>query len=297
MTLDTTMTDLGEELVLPNGSGLYYVDKDHAYYLRKADGSRGRRLTSVTTVIKPVDFRPDNLMKWAAKQNGIGIAQLINEVTAIEDAEEMRGALEWATTAESIWSTLEQAKLTYDDVRTEAGRRGTNVHKRTLEALAKGEPTPDYAGLLPEDRNHSRAVVQWWLDNDMEPGSCLNVEQMVVSERLGVAGRFDLRAKIPGLDGPRLVDLKTSSFIGESAHVQLAGYDYVARECGIGGSVGQHVLQVFDDGSYRFIEGQATHEDFLAAVDLYRRAGRLQNAGRKAWAEAATGKAEAIADG
>lgn len=282
-----------QTVVFPNGQRLLYFDDDpkygkHAYRKQKPDGSPGARVTAVTTAIRPVDFKPDGLMKWAARTNGIGIAELVGEALACEDIEELRSALGWATDYESIWSTLESSGLTYNDVRDRAATRGTNVHELALEALASGAPVPDYEAMTPEERGYARGVVQWWLDAGLSPDLCENVEQIVYSESLGVAGRLDLRVRSPRSERVVIVDLKTG-YINEGSHVQLAGYEYCAQECGIGESDAQYILSVKEDGSYDFIPGVAEPADFLAAVDLYRRAGRINREAKKAWAAAHKG--------
>lgn len=271
--------DGATEVTFPNGTGVLYFDEDHSYWKRHPDGRRGRRLTGVTTAIKPIEAcyqRDQNLFRWVARTNGIGIAELISEALLPEEAEEIRDSLSWARDHETIWAELERRSLTFEDVRDRAGTRGTNVHRLALEALAKGEPTPDYAGMTEEEQGYARGVVEFWLDHEPE---VLQVEQIVYSEDLGIAGRMDLRAKLDGKDDPVIVDLKTG-FVSEGAHVQLAGYDHLARECGIGGSAAQYLLRVKEDGSYKLIPVKATRKDFLATVDLYRRGARLRKAAR-----------------
>lgn len=276
---------------LPNGTACFYVDADHSYWRARPDPKnegawiRGKRLTGVTTAIKPIDFDPGRLLNWAAKTNGIGIAQLAAQTLDEEavDIDGLRSDLAWLRSADAIWDALQAASLTFDDVRDQAATRGSNVHELALQALATGKPTPDYAALSEEEAGYANAVSSFWLDYEPQP---LQVEQVVYSEDLGVAGRMDLRATIPRLDGIVIVDAKTSKYIGEKDHVQLAGYEALADICGIGASVGQHVLQVRADGTYLLIPGAASSEDFLAAVDLYRRRARIQKDARAAWAVA-----------
>lgn len=279
----------GQLIELPNGSALYYVERErdgktwHEYYRAKpakvGEGwSRSKRLTGVTTAIKPVDFDPGRLLAWAARTQLLGVAELVS--SKIDDPNVQREDLRWLTSQESIWRELEHAELTFEDVRDRAGRRGTNVHELALRALAEGKPVPEFAELRDDEQGYARAVAEFWLDNEPEP---LNVEQVVLHEKLGVAGRFDLRAKMQG--NVVLLDAKTSGYVGHGAHVQLAAYDYLARECGIGGSDEQMALRLADDGGYELIPSEASHEDFLAALDVYRRVGRIRNAATAAWKE------------
>jgi hypothetical protein len=281
--------DLGVRWDFPEGPSLYYRDEDHSYWRCKEDGSRGKRLTGVTTSIKPIDFNPDRLLTWAAKMQCIGVAELAAPVLA--DPMLDPAALGWLNSQEAIWAALEEAELTFEHVREKAAKRGTNVHVLALQALGEGR-MPDYEAMTEEERGYAGGVVEWWMDHDPQP---LQVEQVVYSDTLGVAGTMDLRCNLPGGGGangaglPVLVDAKTSSYIAPRDHLQLAAYDYCSRECGIGGTAEQYVLHLHPDGSYQFIPGIATHDDFIAVVDIYRRAAKLDREARKAWASTKDG--------
>lgn len=278
------MADPGRRIDLPNGSALYYVEEDHSYWRCKPDGSRGRRLTGLTGVIKPIDFRPDNLMRWAAKLNGEGIAELCGPILAATNTDSIPDALAWLDSADSIWQALEDAELTYNHIRDRAAQRGTNVHELALRALAEGKPVPDFDSMSDEEKGYAQGVVKFWLDHDPEP---LDVEQIVADEELGVAGRFDLRAKLSTYDGIGLIDAKTSAYISEGAHVQIAGYRFLAEACGVGETDYGAILRLSEDGDYELIDVQAEATDFLAAVDCYRRAARIKSAAGKARREKA----------
>jgi len=281
-----------EEHVVPSGARCFYKDSTHSYYKdirpkRKSDPDgewQGvGRLSGVSTVVGPADFRPDALLRWAARTNGIGIAQLVNE--------ELEGtgpvSFEWLRSHESIWATLQEEGLTFEDVRDQAAGRGTSVHKFALHELALGHPVPAYAEMTEEEQGYAAGVSGFWLDHNPEP---LQAEQVVVDLDLGVAGRFDLRAKLgvrcgrPGcpcaklpVGEPFLLDAKTSGFISNKAHVQLAGYEHCAVRSGIGGwsEQGRWILQVDAEGGYRVIECRANPGDFAVFVDAYRRSGRI----------------------
>lgn len=273
------MADPGTRLDFPDGSAVFYVDETHAYYRCKPDGSRGKRLTGVTTAIKPLDFRPDNLMRWAANLNCDGVAELASAVLSSTDPDTLPDALAWLETGDGVRAALEESELTWQHLRDRAATRGTNVHARALGALAEGKAVPDLDDLTDEERGYAQGVVKFWLDHDPEP---THVEQVVFSDSLGIAGRFDLRAKLSTRKGICLIDAKTSRFISDGAHAQVALYDHLARECGIGGTDHQLILRLAADGSYELIECQADHEDALLAVDLYRRAARIGREARKA---------------
>jgi hypothetical protein len=260
---------------MPDGSSVYYRDSNHSYWRDiKPKGktwSGTGRLTGVSTVCAPLDFRPDNLMRWAARLNGEGIAVLAS--------------------ADAIWQALQDSELTFEHVRDKAAARGTNVHKHALHALASGAAVPAFDQLTEEERGYARGIMAFWHECEPEP---LQAEQVVWSDRLGIAGRFDLRARLMGsyrgqslLGATCMVDAKTSGFIAAKHHGQLAGYDLLARECGIGESERLLILQVGDDGSYELLDSAATHDEFEDALRVYRSAGRIASATRAARARVA----------
>lgn len=280
--------DPGERIDLPNGSAVYYVDADHSYWRCKPDGSRGRRLTGVTTVVKPFDFDPERLLKWAAKKNGEGIATLVADCLSTDgDAEDLRTALVWLLDEDTIWRELENAELTFAHIRDQAAVKGTNVHKLALQALAMGKAVPDYEGMTVEERGYAQGVVGFWLDHSPEP---LQVEQIVADEELGVAGRPDLRAVIhdcgdelcPCAEGQvGLIDAKTGFWISQQHHAQVAMYDLLLAKCGFGASDFTAILKVAEDGTYELLPVRADPTDALVALDVYRRSARIRNEASK----------------
>lgn len=292
----------GLRVDLPDGNAVFYMDRCskhppgqpnsgcqmcHSYWRCKADGKRGKRLTGMTTGIKPVDFDPGRLLEWAARTNGIGVAMLASEGLALDDADAMRDALAWLNSADAIWAALEEADLTFDQVRDKAAVRGTNVHELALQALAEGRPVPDFDKMTPEERGYARGVMAFWLDHQPQ---VLQAEQVVCDSELGVAGRMDLRCTL-GSEwrlGPGVVDAKTG-YTGPKDHVQIAGYAHCADICGFGGSDWQAILKLKEDGTYELIPGVASQDDFLAALDLYRRRGRIEREAKKAWGAACRG--------
>lgn len=284
--------ELGELVELPSGMRLLYRDEDHSYWRCKDDGSRGKRLTGVTTAIGPIDFEKERLLAWAARMQCLGIAELAAPALADGPTVDLR-RLSWLSSQESIWRELEEYHLDFLSIRDQAATIGTNIHERVFWRLAAGEPAvPEYAALSPEERGYADATVSFWLDHDPDP---LQAEQIVADERLGIAGRFDLRARLhPCQDQrcpcrighrrnlPALVDAKTGKWISEASHVQLPAYDYLADLCGIGRSWPLLLLHLHDDGSYQLIQAQGRQGDFTRAVDIYRRRARIQRADRKA---------------
>lgn len=256
---------------LPNGSRLHYVDDNHSYWRCKPDGSRGARLTGVSTVCSPLDFRPDSLMRWVEKLTLEGVSRGFNGESVPNDPHILR-------------QRLESKGLRWEQIRDQAAQRGTDVHALMLQALATGDEVPDLDELPLEDRGYGQAVMKWWLDRKPE---VLEAEQVVLSETHGFAGRYDLRCVLSGgLESGQtaIVDLKTSGFVPNKAHAQVAGYDLGAMESGISRVQSDVllILQVAADGTYQEVRSCATHEDFLAALTVYRASGRIGNAARVA---------------
>lgn len=86
-----------------------------------------------------------------------------------------------------------------------------------------------------------------------------------------------------------LLDAKTSGYIPLKHHVQIAGYEHCCEVCGVGSCDAAWILQVDENGGWELAPGRATVEDFTQAVDVYRRAARVDReakADRKARQEA-----------
>lgn len=283
--------DLGELTELPNGLRLYYRDRDHSYWRCNDDLSRGKRYTGVTTVIKPIDFDPERLLKWAAKLNTIGVARRVESALEteypIDDPETLRASLDWLLSEdpERIWAELERHGLTYEDIREERATLGTNIHEIVLGSLARGEPTPDFSALTSEEEGYAHAVIDFWLDHNP---AVLEVEQIVADEELGVAGRYDVTASFGECDDALcpchggsgsigLIDCKTGSFVAEREHCQVALYAHLRERAGLGAVEWTGLLHVGANGRYRLWTGNAALEEALSAVETYRARGRIRN--------------------
>lgn len=286
----------GLRVIMPSGVGVYYVDEDHSYWrMRPDNGKRGTRLTGVTTITKALDIDPEGLMRWAAKTNGIGIGDLVRPVLEQLRAEPgditLVEGLAWLEDHETLWARLEDAQLTYNDVRDRAGTVGTNVHELAFRALAAGKPVPDYDDLTEAERGWARGVVEFWLDHDPETGLA---EQILVDPELGVAGRTDWLGKLRATCTDELclchevvsergcIDLKTGGYLSAAAHAQVHGYRDLAATSGLGATTWGGLLQVDEGGSYRLIRAEGGVLDFHNAVAAYRSAGAIDREAGKA---------------
>lgn len=272
------LADGWERHTLPSGVTCAYHDPSHRYFRDTANGKGVGRLLGVTTSIAPMDFRPDGLMAWSARLTREGVAALASEGLGLDDGAEIISALSWLRDGETIDAALEAARLRYTDVRDDAATRGTNVHLLALHALASGRPVPDFTGMTEEEIGYAKGVAGWWLH---ESPQVIESEFLVADLDLGVAGRPDLLCTLS--DGRvAIVDAKTSGYLSAKFAVQLSAYarlavisGYTAPEVGI-------VLQVTPDGGFNAVEIELDEADFLAALDVYRRAGRINGVLRKA---------------
>lgn len=255
---------------LPDGAGIYFDPKPHAYYGEvkpngKSEGGysavKDSRLAGVSTAAKALDGGvSDPLIHWGTKLERVGFAEIC--AYALDQGEDMA----WLRDPEAIRSRLYAAKRAWHHIRDRAATRGTNVHERIFAALARDE-APTLADLSDEERNYGQAAMRFWRDYDPVP---IHVEQVTAWRELGVAGRFDLLCEI---DGRRtLIDAKTreKDAARRTDHVQLAGYEACNEACGIGISERQWILVLLPDGSYSTHPGLAEKGDFLAALDAYR---------------------------
>lgn len=275
--------DKGLLVTLPSGERVYFVEEGHAYYRCKEDGARGKRLTGVTTVAKVFDVDPSRLLQWAARTQCLGIAE----------AWKAGGSTDWLGSAEDIWEHLESLSLTFEDVRHKASRVGHHVHEHAFEALGRGEQVPALDKMTLEEQGHARGIMSFWLDHDPRPEQ---VEQIVLSPRLGCAGRLDFRGELNPCDdeacacrqvvvelpGAGIVDCKTGNYVFASDHVQVAGYRKLSEHSGLGKTEWALLLHTFANGEYELIKSEATPKHFEDAVRCYRRVLEVNRLARKA---------------
>lgn len=261
--------------ILPSGTRIDFWDEVGL------DGQPQRRrytvddekATSISTVAKALDTNPTGLMYWAAGLTCEGVAEMA----------EIKPDLTWVGSGDSIQRELREHDLTWPQVRDQTAKRGSSVHELIFAALGEGRRAPSLSDLTEDERGYGQAAMRWWRDRDPEP---LQVEAMTANPELGVAGRFDLRAKIE-IDGRKvfaLVDAKTRekgrARLGD--HVQLAGYESCNVHSEIGGSDCQLALLLLPDGTYREVWGQATLDDFETAATALRAGRSLEARMRKA---------------
>lgn len=268
---------------LPSGATVYYREAQHAYYLGYDPEKEkcSKRIPGFSTVGKCVESNPDPLMGWAAKLEAQGAVELLEAM----DPEEVPAVL--GNGGEGLHKLLAEEGLDWRSVRDRRGQEGTAIHEKVASALARGK-TPSLAHVSPDERPFGQAMIRAWLDLDPDP---IAVEQVVYSPSWGVAGRFDLLARVDGI--VTLIDAKTtkkpeegrSRFINLGHHAQLAGYAYACAESGFETPDRARLLYLLDDGTYELEDCAASHDDFEAALAVYAAAKRIKKAasdGRKA---------------
>lgn len=279
-----TESDFGQlvRTEFPNGTEVFYRDSDHSYWAEakpnpKAAGgwSGSGRLTGVSTLCAPYDFRPDPLMRWVDRLGCEGFARAFGW----HDGRPSRPV---PTDPYALRGVLKNLGLTWEQIRDEAATRGTDVHALMLHALARGEEIPSLSSLPEDQQGYGQAVLRWWRDRRPK---VTHAEQVVASTQHGFAGTLDLRCEIndPLRPGPGIVDAKTSSFISGKMFAQPAGYDLGVVESGLDEPAEWlMILKLEESGEYREIWVDATHEDFLAALRIYRRSAEWAKAAKAA---------------
>ena len=252
----------------------------------------GVEVPSVTTVLDVL--RKDGLSWWGMKVGVEGVLELFKR-------ENLRSMLDWQdgipflrtndgdlATVENVTKMLTAEKLTVNHALTKAGDRGTNVHS-ALEAWAstKGEFFPTPVDFPDEERPYVEGLLKFIDDCD---GAVVPLahEVMVGSAEHGFAGRFDLIVEITDkrqfvrkqykrkdsvLWSPKpgrwRLDLKTSSGVYDSHHLQLAGYEGASIEGGYPPCRGGAILRVDKEGYYELVPSEATFDQFLAVKSAY----------------------------
>lgn len=187
--------------------------------------------------------------------------------------------------AEYVISALTQNQLTTNHVRDKAGDRGQSAHD-ALERWADTGELPDPTSFGFEEEGYVRALRSALEDLHIEP---IAQEVMVGSKEHGFAGRYDLRARVIAPSrvvtkvypkrvskvtevppSTLLIDLKTSKYVYDKHHLQLAAYEEASVSSGYGSSDYRAVLHVQADGRYEFVRVRAGIEHYLPILHAWR---------------------------
>lgn len=156
--------------------------------------------------------------------------------------------------------------------RDEGAARGHAIHA-TFEHLAANGTMTGLAAMPDEWRPYAQGAAGAWLELDPTP---VLVEHMVCNPQHGYAGRLDLVADVGGK--LTLIDWKTNrGRVYDAAHLQTRLYDLALRAEGV--DVERILIVGVDgDGGFQLVECEASDEDALALLWLYKARKRI-NAG------------------
>jgi len=119
-----------------------------------------------------------------------------------------------------------------DNIRDEAGRKGSKVHDLT-EKYDNGHEI----SLMDEQGDFAVSMIEWamferWVEfrTRFKP-TIVEIETNIISEKLGMAGTRDRVININGLR--ILLDIKTGNYIGKEAWLQLAAYRAIDKANGL----------------------------------------------------------------
>ena len=158
---------------------------------------------------------PKNIYKLRDGSIVAGVTTIINQL-------DKPALINWA------WKLGKEGK-DWREERDSAGDVGTLVHEEVLRILSTN--SSDETTCEPIVLNCIKKFMLMWYAEQMLRGFKLKlIEEPLVSERLAFGGQLDIFARIEGKN--RLIDIKTSNGIYDSAWLQLAGYDILLRENG-----------------------------------------------------------------
>lgn len=256
----------------PSGLVVEYQSDPRQYWVD------GQPVPSVTEIIDIL--QKDGLPWWGMKVGMVGVLKLCDGWndeklasfvdTTLDDLKDKNHPL---------MQLMKENGLTTNQIRDQAGDRGSSVHQAFEDYFAHGiEPNP--ANYPPQEEGYVRAVIKFIEEVPVEP---VYTELMVGSKRHGYAGRFDLLGYTHAAEvktGPRttrqipegrgLLDVKTSSGVYKTHFYQLAGYAEALVESGYGRTDYEAVVHLRPDGRYDFKVSDARPSQFLALRNAYR---------------------------
>jgi hypothetical protein len=298
-SVSTPKPDPTSVTVTPSGIEIAYWSlkepwnrKKRWYEIRKGPKSQWREVPSVTTVL---DVLAKDALTWWGMGVGAQGALTLFQIGMLKSAQTSNGASVLACAGpdgqlfvagkEHVVDLLKRAKLTTNDVRDDAGKRGQSVHD-AFEAWAK-------SGLLPEPDIYPDAergyVVGLRRFIEESGGKPVANEVAVASVKHGYAGRYDVNIEYPeavevvvhhtpvrgdqrGLlePGRYLDDLKTSKDVFDSHFRQLEAYEEAAIESGHPPTRGRGVIHVDAEGNYKRVPSPAVFADFRSVLNEWK---------------------------
>lgn len=231
----------------------------HTYTVHTAGGIESFELPSVTKILGVID-KSEALTWWAFRKTVEGMVAMNNDGITF-------------TTADEAEVYLATQNLRPIDLRDAAAGRGTNVHE-ALTMYAEDRP-PSFHEAREDERPFHQSLAGWLLD---ERPLFELTEIPVVSLEHRYAGTFDYLRRCspacPDCAGERLIlgDAKTSKYIYDSAHLQVAAYAAAYLELTGVPVCHTEILHLLGDGSPGYVErGLAELDDFLAVRAMHER--------------------------
>lgn len=261
------------QITTPSGISLYYQSEPKRLY------RVGNQVVPSVTTILDVLNKPA-LVWWAMKIGIEGAKKLQEKVSCDPDTRDCN-ILDW--NVDSITDNLTKEKLTVNHVKESAGRRGDAAHS-IFERWAAGNALDSGLEYTQEELGYIQGLVSF-LEDTKGHINPLQSEVMVGSVEHEFGGRYDLVAdldearvvikankkpKYETYSGRFLIDLKTTKYVYDIQHLQLAAYEGASRECGYGYTDYRAVLRVTHDGRYEFVvTDRPCWDAFLAVKDCY----------------------------
>jgi len=210
MTLE--MVDEKRYLPWPDSASVVITSKSY----KTPDGELAR----VTRPLKVLGLGTDPLIKWAANSERTAVLEAAGEAFAAgghEGPQEFINAVE-----QRIGSARQHQRLI-----AQAADIGTAIHQAIHDFLKVelGLPSPPTTGLSDPALWAVMAFQDWWKQANLKP---VRMEQVVWDAREGYAGTIDLVAEHPE-EGMGVVDFKSSRFIYDEHHIQVAAYLHAGR--------------------------------------------------------------------
>lgn len=274
-----TFTEVGpfERWDFPESKGLrqvFYRPSDHSYWREanesKSNGWKGSgRLNGVSAAAKVASLSPDGLMDWAEGLGLDGFAELLWRSVEDQPPEQWGEVLSWTADGPTAQARLREEKLTWRYKRQTRADQGSLAHSIFETALTDGLKAAEKAArpLMGDEAGYARAALSFVSERQPET---IMAEQVVASDKLNLAGRFDAYVRMEG--GYWLLDAKTTKRStcqrSESFSYQLALYEMLMAEVFPNAEVTRSaVVRLDKDGSYELHPCAATADDALAGLD------------------------------
>jgi hypothetical protein len=218
------------------GKPLVFKEKSHRYFWG------GEPVPSVTTILGRL--AKNALVQWAADCATEHMAANMQDTAGVSH--------------ETFTKLLEEARKEHIRRRNAAGIKGAALHKYASDCFQQGVLLPNIG-----DDPLCKAFGDWWSKHVIHP---IDVERLLMSEKLMYAGRCDFFGRIDGKLG--VLDIKTGGETGkvyEESWLQLCGYELaLVEELGLQQPLVRWVLQL-DKTSGKFV----LHEQAMSAPYLH----------------------------